>query len=123
MRHVRQSQLEFVPLDGLEGPGRATIARPITDAESSTLGAGIVRLSRGRLPWTVRYDEVLHVLDGELIIDHDGGAVVARAGDVIFIKEWTPIAYRTDTHATFFWALYPADWRTSRPSAPPTPPA
>jgi len=113
--HFPNRGLAFVPLDGLQGPGQATIARPVTDAISPTLGAGLVRMTRGRIPWTVRYDEVIYVVDGELIIDHDGTSTVAGPGDVVFLREWTPIAYRTESQTTFFWALYPADWRTSRP--------
>jgi ethanolamine utilization protein EutQ len=74
------------------------------------MAAGYMSLERGSFPWTLEYDEVDIVLEGELVIRR--GTEVARAGpgDCIFIPRGSSITFETPVFVRFVYVTYPADW-------------
>jgi ethanolamine utilization protein EutQ len=80
-------------------------------ADGSPMGAGYMALDRGTFPWTLSYDEVDIVLEGELEIRR--GEEVARAGpgDCIFVPRGSSITFGTPSHVRFFYVTFPADWQ------------
>jgi ethanolamine utilization protein EutQ len=107
---LEQKGYFFEPLEGTIGTGGATIARFVTDELSPTLGGGMVKMERCRFPWTVRYDEILYVTEGELIIESNGETIIGKEGDSFFIEEGTAIVYEAVSKGTFLFSLYPANW-------------
>lgn len=103
----------FERLEGTIGPGEAKIARFVTDKLSSTLGGGMVKMEKCKFPWTVRYDEILFITEGEIIIESNGERMVGREGDSFFIEKGTPIAYEAVDGGTFLFSLYPANWKNN----------
>ncbi|MCM3766137.1 cupin domain-containing protein [Neobacillus niacini] len=101
----------FEPLDGTIGTGEAKIARFVTDELSATLGGGMVKMENCKFPWTVRYDEILYVTEGEIIIESNGERMVGKEGDSFFIEKGTPIIYEALSRGTFLFSLYPANWK------------
>lgn len=101
----------FENLEGTIGSGEAKIARFVTDELSSTLGGGIVKMEKCKFPWTVRYDEILYVTEGEIIIESNGEKMVGREGDSFFIEKGTLIVYEAISKGTFLFSLYPANWK------------
>ncbi len=83
----------------------------IGSADGSPMGAGYMALDRGVFPWTLSYDEVDIVLEGELEIRR--GEEVARAGpgDCIFVPKGSSITFGTPSHVRFFYVTFPADWQ------------
>ena len=86
------------------------LADVVTSADKSTMAAGFMAWKECFFPWTLNYDEVDIVLEGELHIRSAGQAVVARAGDVIFIPKGSSIEFGTPSTVRFFYVTYPADY-------------
>jgi ethanolamine utilization protein EutQ len=64
----------------------------------------------GVFAWTLTYDEVDIVLEGELVITRAGEQVSGRAGDVIFIPKGSSITFGTPSYTRFVYVAYPANW-------------
>jgi ethanolamine utilization protein EutQ (cupin superfamily) len=106
---------ELVP--GLE------LARAITNAGTTQLGGGYMRFAKDAedaefADWTLTYDEVLFVQTGELTVESDGGATVARAGEAILIPKGAKVTYRGRAGTVCFFVLWPFDWnkKVDRPT-------
>ncbi|WP_180954498.1 cupin domain-containing protein [Bacillus sp. V5-8f] len=108
---IRSENYEFEKMDGTIGPGEGLISRSVTDEVSETLGAGIVILKQCKFPWTLLYDETIYVIDGEVKIETDGNRFIGHQGDSFFIEKGTSIIYESTTQASFYYALYPANWK------------
>ncbi|MCU0266762.1 MAG: cupin domain-containing protein, partial [Actinomycetia bacterium] len=79
-------------------------------AQGLPLAAGVMSLREGSFPWTLDYDEVEYVLEGELHITLGGQQVVGRPGDVIGVPRGSSITFGTPSWAKFLYVTYPADW-------------
>lgn len=110
-RLYKKSELQFNPY-GLD-PGRSTLARIIGPEVSKTMGAGIATFDNTSVQWTVLYDEVIVCLKGVFRLRVGDEIFEAHPGDVIWIPEYTPLAYEGEG-AEVFYVLYPVDWTTTR---------
>ncbi|WP_078428386.1 cupin domain-containing protein [Alkalihalobacterium alkalinitrilicum] len=109
---IDHSNVKFEVLEGTIGTGEAFITRVVNDEISDSLGGGIVKMENCKFPWTVKYDEIIYVLEGEIII-HDEmktERMIGKSGDVFFVEKDTPIVYETTSSGAFFFSLYPANW-------------
>ncbi|HYN56684.1 MAG TPA: cupin domain-containing protein [Motilibacterales bacterium] len=82
----------------------------ITAADGMPMAAGVMSLRQGSFPWTLDYDEVEYVLEGELHITTAGEVAVGRPGDVIAVPKGSSITFSTPSWAKFLYVTYPADW-------------
>ena len=82
----------------------------ITGVDGSSMAAGYMALEKGEFPWTLTYDEVDVVLEGELVITRDGKSAHARVGDTIFIPKGSSITFGTPEHVRFIYVAFPANW-------------
>ncbi len=82
----------------------------VTAEDGSPMAAGFMTLHQGAFPWTLNYDEIEYVIEGELHIITDQGTIVGRPGDVIFIPKGSHIQFATPSWAKFLYVTYPADW-------------
>ncbi|MEM6623682.1 MAG: ethanolamine utilization protein EutQ [Pseudomonadota bacterium] len=73
------------------------------------LGTGFARLARADIPWTVRYDEVLLVLEGTVTVRTAAGDLTARPHDCIWLPAGTELSYIAED-ALVFYAMHPANW-------------
>ncbi len=108
---------------GLEAFGQG-VARPgtnvrlkdvVTSADGSPMAAGYMALDAppggtGEFPWTLTYDEVDVVLDGELVITRGSEVVRGGPGDTIFIPKGSSITFGTPSFVRFVYVAFPADW-------------
>jgi ethanolamine utilization protein EutQ len=101
------------------GPFPVDLGQPAMDvrvrdvlgsAQGLPLAAGVMSLREGSFPWTLDYDEVEYVLEGELHITLGGQQVVGRPGDVIGVPRGSSITFGTPSWAKFLYVTYPADW-------------
>ena len=108
VRVVRFEQLEFAAR--FEYGEMAEVAAVCGSEDGSELGTGWGRFSNAHIPWTIRYDEVLTVFEGELFL-HTGG-VVHQLGprDCIWLPSGTELVYEA-SHALVHFAIHPADWQ------------
>lgn len=82
----------------------------LTLDESPRLGAGIMEMKETSFPWTLNYDEIDYVIEGNLDIIIDGKKVSAGPGELIFIPKGSSIHFSVPTYARFLYVTYPADW-------------
>ena len=98
---------------GFPGPGpdqqvRATDV--VTSEDGSPMAAGYMSLTAGKFPWTLTYDEVQVVLEGELHIGTASGTRVGRPGDILYVPKGSTITFGTPSWAKFIYVTFPADW-------------
>lgn len=74
------------------------------------MAAGFLTLTRGEFPWTLDYDEIQYVVEGELHVTVPEGRVVGRPGDVLYVPRGTSITFGTPAWAKFLYVTFPADW-------------
>jgi len=105
---VRESDVAFSQVT----PG-LDISRGLTQAGFTTLGGGWVRMdgSGEMAGWTLKYDEVLYCVSGQIEVEEEGGkTAVAQAGEAILIGDGTTVTYRARGETLIFYALNPRDW-------------
>lgn len=91
--------------------GNTRIARVINSANSDHIGAGIEVLEKVSIEWTVTYDEVLFIHEGEMTIATGGEHLQCKPGDIVWLPKGTSLAYdATKGRCAYFYALYPVDW-------------
>ena len=88
------------------------LSRAITHAGTTQLGGGYMRFSSDAefADWTLKYDEVLFVQEGELQITGDAGTVAAHEGEAILIPKGAKVTYRGRAGTVGFFVLWPFDW-------------
>ncbi len=82
----------------------------INQADGSQIAAGMMAWDNCFFPWTLNYDEVDYIIEGELHIRCGGQTVVAKAGDVLFIPRNSTIEFGTPSHVKFFYVAHPVNW-------------
>ncbi len=96
---------------GLATPGADVHFKDaIASGDGSPMAAGYMALDRGELPWTLSYDEVDIVLEGELVITRGSEVVHGGPGDCIFIPKGSSITFGTPSRVRFVYVAFPADW-------------
>lgn len=83
----------------------------VTSADGAPVAAGYMTLDKGGFPWTLNYDEIDIVLEGELVIRRGAEEVRAGPGDVIYIPKGSSIEFTTPSKVRFVYVTYPADWQ------------
>lgn len=86
----------------------------VTSAHGAPMSAGYMSLERGSFPWTLTYDEIDIVLEGELVITRGQEVVRGLAGDVLYIPRCSSIEFSTPTSVRFVYVTYPADWEKQK---------
>jgi ethanolamine utilization protein EutQ len=93
--------------------GNTRIARVIDRSLSDHIGAGIEVLDKVSIAWTVTYDEVLFIHEGEMTIRTGGDRWACQPGDIVWLPNGTTLEYdATKGRCAYFYALYPVDWAT-----------
>ena len=97
-------------------PGAGTdkqvgIADVITAADGAPIAAGFMAWSQSFFPWTLDYDEIDLVLEGELHIRCNGQTHIGKSGDVLYIPKGSAIEFGTPSTVRFFYVTYPANWQ------------
>ncbi|UYZ83661.1 ethanolamine utilization acetate kinase EutQ [Entomomonas sp. E2T0] len=101
-------------LEIFEGAGiekQVGIADMIGTADNSNMAAGYMAWENAFFPWTLNYDEINIVLEGELHICHNNEVKIAKAGDLIFIPKGSSIQFGTPTKVRFVYVSWPANWQ------------
>ncbi|AQX16862.1 ethanolamine utilization protein EutQ [Tessaracoccus lapidicaptus] len=107
---IRDVELDPFPYPG-PPPGMDVRTRDVvTDADGSPMAAGYMSITKGQFPWTLNYDEVQIVLEGELHLGGDARGKVGRAGDVLYVPKGSSITFGTPTFAKFVYVTFPANW-------------
>ena len=81
----------------------------ITEREGN-LGAGFMTFENSELPWTLSYDEVDYVVEGEFTIKTGGKLYTMKPGDVFHIPKGTSLVFGSPSFCKVFYVVYPANW-------------
>ncbi len=110
-RLMKRSEAEFHPR--FEYGDQAQSAHLCGTEDDSKLGAGLVRLTGAAIPWTVRYDEIIVVLQGTFTVRTGTDVLTAQAMDSIWLPAGTTLTYEAE-EALLFYAIHPADWAAQK---------
>ena len=111
---IKLVKTEDVHLGVFPGAGadkQVGIADVITAADGAPIAAGFMAWSQCFFPWTLDYDEIDLVLEGELHIRCNGQTFVGKSGDVLFIPKGSSIEFGSPSAVRFFYVTYPANWQ------------
>ena len=106
-RAIAFADLDFVPR--FEKGDMAQLAEICGTADGTTLGVGFARMTKARIEWTTRYDEVLVVIEGRLTVHLEGETLEAGPRDSVWLPKGTSLIYEAE-EALIAYAIHPADW-------------
>jgi len=95
---------------------QAQVAQLCGAEDGSKLGAGLVRMTKSSIPWTIKYDEFILVLEGTFTVVTDNDELVANAMDAMWLPAGTSLTYKSDK-ALLLYAIHPTDWATRNESS------
>ena len=110
-RVMRFSDATFIPR--FEYGDQAQVASMCSADDGTKLGAGLVRLTTASIPWTIKYDEMIFVIEGSFTVKTENDSLTANARDAIWLPAGTKLTYTSD-NALLFYAIYPADWAAEK---------
>lgn len=91
--------------------GKVRLKDVITSGDSAPMSAGYMILEKGEFRWTLSYDEIDVVLEGELVITRGHEIARASPGDIIYVPRGSQITFGTPSRVRFVYVTYPADWK------------
>jgi ethanolamine utilization protein EutQ len=109
-RVMTLSKASFVPR--FEFGDQAQVAQLCGANDGSKLGVGLVRLTGADIPWTIKYDEFVLVLEGTFTVTTDSEELVASSNEAIWLPAGTKLRYQSD-NALLLYAIHPTDWATA----------
>ena len=88
---------------------QAQIAEVTGSQDGTALGTGFARFSGAEIPWTIQYDEVLLVIEGEVEVRTEGSTFKLGPLDSLWLPKGTELVYRSAS-ALVFYAIHPSNW-------------
>lgn len=112
LKVVRSAGVAMEPFGAdLATPGtNVRLKDVITSHDGAPMAAGYMALDKGEFPWTLSYDEMDIVLEGELVITRGSEQVHGGPGDTLYIPKGSSITFGTPSHVRFVYVTFPADW-------------
>jgi len=98
----RKEDLDLEPVNGMKTIGLINVSF------SEELGAGIGVFEDCSIPWHIKYDEVIYILDGQFTLRVGNKKFEAGPGDVLWVPRDTEIVYEARERVTFYYAVLPA---------------
>ena len=106
---VRGNAVKLETFDG--APGKNIGLTDVIGAkDGSNMGVGYMGWENAFFPWTLTYDEVNVVLEGELHVKTASGTTIAKPGEIIFIPKNSQVEFGTPTHVRYVYITYPVEW-------------
>jgi len=91
-------------------PGQKIGMTDVITEREGNLGAGFMTFENSELPWTLSYDEVDYVVEGEFTIKTGGKLYTMKPGDVFHIPKGTSVVFGSPSFCKVFYVVYPANW-------------
>ena len=67
-------------------------------------------MTNSTFDWTLNYDEIDYVIEGQLDIIYKDKKFSASKGEIILIPKGSKISFSVGGYARFMYVTYPADW-------------
>ena len=106
-RVMNLDELTFSPR--FEYGDQAQVAELCGSEDGSLLGVGLVRLTQARIPWTIKYDEFILVLEGHFTVETDTCVLAAVANQALWLPAGTRLTYQAEK-ALLLYAIHPTNW-------------
>jgi ethanolamine utilization protein EutQ len=112
LKVVKMANVQVEPfLEGKTTPGtNVWLKDVVVTQDRSPMGAGYMSLDKGEMQWTLTYDEIDIVLEGELVITRGSEQVRGKTGDVIYIPKGSSITFGTPNWTRFVYVVFPVNW-------------
>ena len=112
LKVVKLANVQVEPfLEGKTTPGtNVWLKDVVVTQDRSPMGAGYMSLDKGEMQWTLTYDEIDIVLEGELVITRGNEQVRGKTGDVIYIPKGSSITFGTPNWTRFVYVVFPVNW-------------
>lgn len=107
---IKTETVKPEPFDTGKPGDRVYLKDIVSLEESPRLGFGVMEMDKSTFKWTLRYDEVDYIIDGELTIIIDGREITGQKGDIVFIPAHSTIEFSAPGFARFMYVVYPANW-------------
>ena len=107
---IRDARLERFPYPGPPADMEVKTVDVVTADDGAPVATGYMSITKGSFPWTLTYDEVQIVLEGELHLGGDAGGKVGYPGDVFYVPKVSSITFGTPSWAKFVYVTFPANW-------------
>jgi len=116
LKVVRMANVQMEPfLEGKTTPGTNVWLKDVVITQDrSPMGAGYMSLDKGEMQWTLTYDEIDIVLEGELVITRGSEQVRGKTGDVIYIPKGSSITFGTPSWTRFVYVVFPVNWNEGK---------
>jgi ethanolamine utilization protein EutQ len=106
-RVERFDNLQFVPR--AENGHMAQLAEITGEKDGTVLGTGFARLTNAHISWTVRYDEVVTVIEGAFRVRLADRVLELGPRDSVWLPAGTDLVYEAD-EALILYAIHPSNW-------------
>lgn len=90
---------------------QAEVAQLCGADDDTELGVGLVRLTKATIPWTIKYDELVVVLEGTFTVKTESGKLTAQTNEAVWLPAGTKLTYESD-HALLLYAIHPVNWNS-----------
>lgn len=107
LRVMRFDQLRFEPRFAYGE--MAQLVEVCGASDGTELCAGWARFTDARIPWTITYDEVLTVIEGEFRLHANGSVHELGPRDSIWLPAGTDLVYESASSLVYF-SVHPANW-------------
>ncbi len=109
-RLIKLGEAAYTPR--FEYGDQAKVSSFCGEEDGSQLGVGVAKLKSANIPWTIKYDEFILVLEGVLTVTTEAGELTASAMQAIWLPAGTKLTYKSD-NAYLLYAIHPADWASN----------
>lgn len=111
LRLVRGGSVVLENFDTGIPSDKVGIREILTTKECPNLATGFMEIEKSSFDWTLGYDELDYIVEGNMDITVNGKTYHGHAGDVFFIPMNTSITFGSPDYCKFFFTAYPANWQ------------
>lgn len=91
-------------------PGSINTAILIGKEHSDNMSADLLVFEDTELTYTMPYDDMIYVIEGELQLVHEDTITIGEPGDVLYIPTGQTLTFRSKGKCVVFCATYPVNW-------------
>jgi len=111
LRLVRGESVTIGRFDTSVASDKVGIIEVLNKRECPNLATGFMDIEKSSFDWTLGYDELDYIIEGDMEITVDGKTYKGHAGDIFFIPMNTSITFSSPNYCKFFFTAYPSNWQ------------
>jgi ethanolamine utilization protein EutQ len=111
IRLIRGSSVICDSFDTGNPKDRVGIKEVLSSQECPNMATGFMTFEKSSFDWTLGYDELDYIVEGNLDISVNGKTYSGHKGDIFLIPMGTSITFSSPDYCKFFFATYPVNWQ------------